>query len=458
MTLNTLLGAELSFPYNKQEDKIMKFNKSSIIKRVIPVFGLTGVIFSISCCPAWADDEQDPNKTFEKIRSAIQQNDQTALAELVDYPIQICYENKLQMITDKSEFQKLNLEKLFGNAEVLKAMQKYMANISHGEPLEFYAGTEEYPFGINGYDEKTDASSFFVYTVNGIHEINSSTCEAQIPKSTFCNNKRQDAKITMYANYSALWHKNTYENFVDYNYSSISLNTGFVKELELTLQGQKFKLTRDNHSLLQMPVYSDETHDYLIMTPSRMDSLMCDEPDDPKCAHFPEYVHIFRKAKDSTTCDDGEIVLAEKYSLNFCPFNQINNTEIRLFTSGFKSGIAPGDDLNSTYSNSESGTSVKFIKKNDSDGYEQTFAVLTYNGSEYEIVVNDYDKTIFNTADKEILAIFEGDYDQAGNVDNLRCGLGECSTDRKRIVLFARDKNGVCERIALANNSIADRK
>ena len=52
MTLNTLLGAELSFPYNKQEDKIMKFNKSSNIKRIIPVFRLTAVIFNISFCPS----------------------------------------------------------------------------------------------------------------------------------------------------------------------------------------------------------------------------------------------------------------------------------------------------------------------------------------------------------------------------------------------------------------------
>ena len=420
---------------------------------------------------AYADEEIDVHAPYVKVKKAMETNDRDLFVSALRFPLTMCFTGTPVRYTQPSDLDAFSLELIMGGQNVINAFVRDNRDRRTGEPYEV-AFDNEQVFGVFANSSDSEWLSMS-YTSKGVYEIRDSRCsDRRIPKLSFCNNQEQDAKINMFAMLSK-WYSNSgvYENFSDHSRSSIVAKSGYDVaggSYEFILNGRKLNLTRDPGSFDEAPVYYDENYEYMIMSPGQPGESYCEGP--LLCRKIP-YLHVFAKKKGSAACDDGEIVLAEKETLNFCPFNQINNHEIRLFSEGFTTAI---DKILDRRYGSSDGAILRFegrlysyddvpAPENISEAeknnyYTKKFAILTYNGRKYETALAESDsnpaKLMFSSDEFEIMALPEGDFDQT-NYDNpsLRCAAGfyddKCKLDPQRYVLFVRNKDGECVRFPL---------
>ncbi len=454
----------------------VEFCNSEVNLRMKKIFGklpLSGLIllgaFAPVCCSA--DDEIDEHAPFAKIKKAVETNDKDLFVSSLRFPLTMCFTGVPVRYVEPSELEPFSLELILGSQNMIKAFAESAKDRRTGEAYEM-AYDNEQVFGFYAHASDNEWLSLS-YTSKGVYEIRDSRCSEKAPaKLTFCNNDEQDARINMFARLSK-WFSNSgvYENFVDHSYSKIVAKSGYDAaggSYEFTLNGKKLNLTRDPKSYDESPVYYDDQYEYMIMSPGMIGEDYCDGP--MLCRNIP-FLHVFAKKKGSQTCDPGEMVFAEKETLNFCPFNQLQNEEIRLFSEGFTTNV---DSIINKQYRSGSGALLRFEGRlysyNDepapenipdsekSNYYTRNFAVLSFNGRKYESAVGGSErnpaKIIFSSDELEIMALPEGDYDQ-DNTDNpsLNCVGGfydeKCNLNPVRYVLFVRNKTGECERYSL---------
>lgn len=408
--------------------------------------------------PAVPGESEGP--VISSIRKAVTQNDTGPFIKALHYPITLCLNGTPERFQNEDELKTYTMADFLGSGEIVAPFAEFMKGPNPAEGFEISYGGKQV-FGL-GYSADDNTYVFISYTEDGIYEIKNGKCgEMKFPKPVFCNDPEKDAFISMLAHHSTAFHnRGTYESFKDGGYSRIVMTPSEKVAggaVDFILDGKKLDLKRDPKSYDEAPVYSDETADYMILSPGEFDEIYCYYPG--RCRPIP-FIHVFKKLKGAETCEDGELVLAEKYSLNFCPYDSTMSSEIRLFSEGFAKN---GEPLVSKVFADEGGTtSVRFesrsveekIPEEDGGGtYDRDFtvAVLKFNGKEHETVLNDSESIVFRTGDREILAVPEGDYDAVnGDFPNLGCADEDvCVQAAEKLVLFIRDDKGSCERRSL---------
>lgn len=397
---------------------------------------------------------------ISSIRKAVTGNDAGQFIKALHYPITLCLNGRQGRFQNEDELKGYGIADFLGSQKIVAPFAEFLKGPSPAEGFEISYGGKQV-FGL-GHSVDDDTYVFISYTEDGIYEIRNGQCgETKFPKLVFCNDPEKDAFINMLAHHStAFYNRGTYENFISGGYSKIVMTPSEKVaggSVDFILNGKKLDLKRDPKSYDEAPVYSDDSADYMILSPGEFDEIYCFYPG--RCRPIP-FIHVFMRPKGAETCNGDELVLAEKYGLNFCPRDRNMSSEIRLFSEGFAKN---GEPLVSRVFTDDGGlTSVKFesrtveekIPEEDGGGtYDRdvTVAVLKLNGKEYETVLTDFDQVVFRTPDREIMAVPEGDYDLVnGDFPNLACAEEDlCVPATEKVVLFIRDGEGNCERRAL---------
>lgn len=436
--------------------------KKTVLKT--SVFLLSAVLLN----GATADSDTSESSIIEALKKSLNDNSTGPILDSLQYPITMCVKNRISRFRSADELRSYSLEELLGGSEVIPILKDYLNNQAGAEAAEVSYGNRQV---FNITQQKTDAQYVSInFTGDGIYRIEHAGCNgSKFPKLKFCGDREKDAKINMMAhNSTVFFNRGTYENFSDTGYSKIvmtPLEDTAGGAVDFTLNGKKLNLTRDPLSFDEAPVYTDGTREYMILSPGEFNEIYCFYPG--RCRPVP-FIHVFSRAKGSDTCDAEELVLAEKFTLNFCPFDRNMSSEIRLYTEGFSFNpeqVASGMD---SYAGTDGSTSLRFesrtikIEIPDEEGggtYDKkaAMAVLTYGGSTYETEITENPLIYFTADDREIVAVAEGDYDKSNVIfDNLSCSEeNSCIPPDERMVLFIRDSEGKCERMPLEK---ADKK
>ena len=406
------------------------------------------------------------DEVFGKLTRALETDNRELFLSAFHYPIKICIDGKYIRATNAQALAGYSLDQLLGGQALKKNLRSAMAEMDMGEPYEFtYGGKQVFGFGAYVSDRE---NLQIAYTDDGVFELTRYGCG--MPKQTFCNNPEQDDLIHMQSyRHAWMFNQGVYENFLDHNYSKLVTKPMYDTAgggLELTLDGKKLNLTRVPSSFDEAPVYSDGAADYLVTLPGEYGVDYCESP--IACGVVP-YAFVFVKKKGSESCEPGQIVLAEKMELNFCPFDQNANAEIRLFTQGFNQISAEAEKMvGKSYADGSSRAALRFEERAmnfdtgvmapkgtdpASEGhYKVTAAELTLDGKTLVALSEELHAILFADGDTEIRAVLEGDYDSAKlNPDRLACANDStCNQPDSRVVLFVRNKTGICERLVLA--------
>lgn len=391
----------------------------------------------------YANDESNENENnhakFEEIRKAFVNKDIVKLSEYVNYPFEVCLNDRLKVISSKDELQALGLKTLFNNDDAY--LEEYINNVKTMNIEEHnceICGPEFY-YNISYYSPKEVLVNFKYSDNKGIFGYSTSECIERLPKVDFCGNKELDAKIRMLAyTYADDAINDEYENFQDYKYSHLTLP--LKEEIDLTLKGEKLHLKRSLNSFDSMKVYSDDKNEYMIIaSPGQSRSVCPMDPEGDMCSNA-QYIHIFKKPKGSNTCEGDDIVLANKDFDNFCPFNPLYNAEIKLYNELYKDYSAD----NGTFTNQNKDI---ILTISDDETYEsRNILKLTYQGKEY--VQNDKGLTLaykMKADDKEVMIVLEGDIDsKVEEVDFSNSTY--LQFDYTKAILFVRDTEGNCQR------------
>ncbi|MBQ8708809.1 MAG: hypothetical protein IJ523_12035 [Succinivibrionaceae bacterium] len=420
-------------------------------------------------CASYAEDGEKPearDAVFAKLSKALETDNRDLFLSALRYPIKICINGKYIRATSAQTLSDYSLDQLLGSQTLKQKIRSSMAGRNAGNDYELSYGGDPV-FSLDAYVSESETLRLN-YTEKGVYEINRQECV--MPKLNFCNNPEQDDLIYMQS-FQAAWRFNSavYENFLDHNYSklvTIPIYDAAGGGVELTLDGKRLNLVRDPSSFDEAPIYSDGSAEYMIMLPKEDGVLYCYGLG---FCDAVSYAHIFVKKKGSVSCEPGRVVLAEKMELNFCPFDQIANAEIRLFTQGFNHlSDETGKLQGKSYADDNGRASLRFEPRamnidtkslapkgtdpESSGHYRVTAAELVLDGKTLTTLSEELHAILFTDGDTEIRAVLEGDYDSpAVNTDHLVCaGDSSCNQPDSRIVLFVRNKTGICERLVLA--------
>lgn len=421
-----------------------------------------------AAAPAYCEeDEEGSGKVFNSIKKAITEKDRDLFVRTLRYPFETCFKNENKRFLNPGELEGYSLADLLGSEALLDAYIKEIAGRASGEYFELAYDNEQVAgvFASVGDNE----SSFINYTSKGIYKINKTNCQAKMPKLEFCHNTLMDAQIRMFA-MNSFWEFNdgTFENFTDHKYSKIDYEPGEIKifdTVKFTLDGKEIEAKRDPRSFNDAPVYTSGTSQYMILAPQDPNRIYCYA--EGICTPV-SYVHIYAKDGPDGACE--HVVLPEKYTLNFCPKNRLHSSEIRLYTEGFSLRDKFWDDFSSVYTSADGAYSfgieekmVTFDNKvlppaevNGEDSIKKSVAVLRFGGQEYYYVEKFEGSISFKVGDREILALPEGDYDAIPDNTTGKYGCMEgfdCARNTSRVVLFARNSDGICDRIVLTGKS-----
>ena len=412
------------------------------------------------------DDTADTDAVFAKLSNALDTDNRDLFLSALRYPVKICIDGKYIRATNAQALAGYSLDQLLGGQALKQKLKASMGEMATGEVYEFSYGGDQ-AFGLGAYVSDSETLQL-AYTEKGIYEISREGC--LMPKLNFCGNPEQDYLIRMLSYRDAwLFNSAVYENFLDHNYSKLVTIPKYDATgggIELTLDGKKLNLVRDPSSFDEAPIYSDGSAEYMIMLPMEYGEDYCRGPG--VCDAVP-YAHIFVRKKGGAACEPGRIVLAEKMQLNFCPFDQTANAEIRLFTQGFNLLSGEAEKMQGkSYADGNGRASIRFEPRAmnfetqsmapkgtdpESDGhYRVTTAELVLDGKTLTSLSEELNAILFTDGDTEIRAVLEGDYDSARvNQDRLVCaGDSSCNLPDSRVVLFVRNKTGICERLVLA--------
>ncbi len=412
---------------------------------------------------AVAEEEVDEHGKYQLFRQALLDDNKEMFLSSFNYPVEMCINNELRHFDNASQLSAYSMEDILGGPELFKKFKEVVKERDHGEFYETAYDNLQVSGLFVYVSEKLDAN--LGYTAKGIHQIHRSNCNPKIVNLKFCNNVVQDAHIRMLT-VNNMWEYpyGEFENFLDHSYSKILINSDnnkLSKELNFIIDGKAIKGKRVEGFYNDAPVFTDGKDQYMILSSSENDENLCIEG---MCQPV-HYFHIYKKDGDTGTCED--IVLTEKYSLNFCPYDRRQSSEIAYYNNGFEFDTTTYN-AGTVFSSSSNSTTVSFelglscfegekvrplANPIPEDCYEQTVMALNYQGKKYYRNVDKHMQFVFNAGDLEILAVPEGDFD--AKTENYRdkhlmCALDfVCQRNAKRMVLFVRNKEGMCERVVL---------
>ncbi len=435
----------------------MKYMKSALPA----VFGLAALASGFPGVSAGAEDaapeqEAQERDIFGIIKTAVNKNDRDLLLTAFRYPVSLCINDRLEVYQNAEALKKYTLAEIIGSEGLVSSLKTSLDSQSSGEAFEVSYGNYQV-MGIGAYVSDSEMVGIS-FTEQGIFSVNGPGCGGlKVPKLQFCGDPEQDALINMLAQNSFwMFNNGTYENFRDHAYSRLEMIPGDTVaggSYDFVFEGKKLSLERDPGSFHSAPVFRDAGKEYLILAPAEPGEEYCKYPG--LCRPVP-FVHVFSKDRGAAKCDPGEIVLAEKYTLNFCPFAPRFNAEIRLFTEGFT--LEQPELFQNSYRNEAGDMALSFEERKVTRGsgdesYEDTgnFALLTFKGQKFEIPYSLKHNLVFRNGDTEILAVPAGDYERANrDSENLGCVMeDQCIRPTERMLLFVRSGNGNCERYPL---------
>lgn len=397
-----------------------------------------------------SESEPDAAFNFENVRTAIVNKDIVKLSENVTYPFEVCENDYRKVLPNKEAFQQYGFNKLFNNNE--QFITKF---VEHVKTMDLESNTCEICapdmyYNVSYFDESSNAYMGFKYNNNkGLFEFDTSECIYRLPKVEFCGDPELDAYIRMlgYEN-SNDYIIGEYENFQDHKYSYVKLPLG--DEIDIILDNKKLHLKRNMNSFSNMKIYSDDVNEYLIVTAPGQSREVCPmDPEGDVCSDA-QYVHVFKRPKGVPNCGYGDIVLADKYNDNFCPFNPLYNSEIRLY-DGFYKNL---NEAYGTYSNEAQDTKLS-IKNDPTYNYLNIFD-FTYQGKQYTYNnKGDLPSYSLKADDKEVLIVLEGNYDQKITESEFS-NSSYVEFNYSKAVLFLRDADGNCQRLSLPKEQSAE--
>lgn len=424
------------------------------------------LLFSAALLPAAsaaeeaaASQEPEERDVFGIIKTAVNNNDRDLFLTALSYPLSLCINNELRVYQNAEALKGFTLAEIIGSQELLASLKANLDGMRSGEAFEV-AYDNYQVMGAGAYVSDKERVTINFTDNRGIYEMNSGGCGGvRVPKLSFCGDAEQDALINMLALRSFwMFNRGVYENFRDHGYSRLEMTPGEIAaggRYDFIFEGQKLSLVRDPSSFNSAPVFHDGSREYMILAPAEFGAEYCKYPG--QCRPVP-YLHVFSKKKGAERCDPGEIVLAEKHTLNFCPFDKTFNAEIRLFTEGF--GFDQPDLFKNSYGNQAGDISLSFeertvktVPEGSQEGYDETvtFAMLSLKGEKLETRYSLHHNLVFQSGDTEILAVPAGDYEKANSdTYNLGCaGEDVCVRPLEKMLLFVRKGNGNCHRLSL---------
>ncbi|WP_019003048.1 hypothetical protein [Succinimonas amylolytica] len=434
--------------------KYMKSALPAVFGAAVLASGFPGV--SAGSEAAAPEQEAQERDVFGIIKTAVSNNDRDLLLTAFRYPVALCINEKLEVYQNAEALKKYTVAEIIGSDSLVSSLVTSLQSQSSGEAFEISYDNYQV-MGVGAY--VTDREMVTInFTQQGIFAVNGTGCGGlKVPKLQFCGDPEQDALINMLAlNSFWMFNSGTYENFRDHAYSRLEMIPGDTVAgggYDFIFEGKKLNLVRDPGSFNSAPLFHDDSKEYMILAPAEPGEEYCSYPG---VCHPVPFIHVFSKSRGASKCDSGEIVLAEKYTLNFCPFSPRFNAEIRLFTEGFS--LEQPDLFKNSYRNGTGDMALSFEERKVTRGsgdnsYEENvnFAVLTFKGQKFETAYSLKHNMVFRNGDTEILAVPAGDYDRANQeTENFRCAMeDQCVRPTERMLLFVRSGNGNCERYSL---------